>query len=109
MIDFLHKMSEQQRTIAELADLTDWQIVNLYFKPATEIAEERQARLEGRKAVGTDDVSATLNQKDKDGKPKPPALAWLVSMYRGMGISETEAVRGAKEQIAAFKKQHGIE
>lgn len=108
-MSFLHNMSENQRTVEEFANLTDWQIVNLYFKPASKIADDRQARLEGKQKAGLGDVSATLNQKDEKGRPKPPALAWLVSMYRGMGIGEEAAVRGAKEQIAAFKRQHGIE
>ncbi len=82
--------------------MTDWQIVNLYFNPAIELS-----RLIAQRNGGQVEIGKVVDKDDK-GKPVVPSLAFLVSKYMAAGCPREISVTRAKEQIEAFKKQHGL-
>ncbi len=101
-MSFLHNLGDNPRAIAEFSSLTDWQIVQMYVLPAEKRAAEARQRNGGPMEVGK------VVDADESGNPVVPSLAFLVSKYRAGGCTKEAAEAGAKSQIAAFKKLHGL-
>jgi hypothetical protein len=100
-------MGDTPRSIEELANLTDCQITRLYLKPAARLAEERRRKIENLPPLPPENEKPLF--ADSSGKPVAPSLAFLVSMYRSMGCEEKLAIERSRQQIAAWKKLHGVD
>lgn len=99
MIDFLHRMGDgHPRTVSEYALLTDWQIVNLFMKPAAKIAREH-ARAMGKWVPEPEECDAPkpVKWKDKDGNPAPRP--------RERGIKEIMARLKCSREVAETEYQ----
>ncbi len=98
----LNSEGPRAKAIEEFSSLTDWQIVQMFILPAQKRAEEIRQR------NGLPTEIGKVVDKDKEGKPVVPSLAFLVSKYMAVGCPRDKAIAGAIQQIEAFKKQHGL-
>lgn len=86
--------------LAELANLTDWQIEHLYLIPAKERAERLEAEREGKPPPLTRAEKAEL-AAEKPGTRPPPPRAYMISVMCGMlGMSVEDANTEYDRQMA---------
>lgn len=90
----------------EWSRLTDYQIAELYFRPAAERSERMKREMPSHHA-GTAVYEPAADESPAPEPGTPAFKAWCIAKFTNFGLSHAEAVAMYEEQNAQWLAQQG--